>query len=162
MFKAWQRQLQKYKKLTPQEKEGKQRPPQTRLRIEDATIEATQQVLQGSPWGVLLLQNEFSGFFGALDKYNTGKGAQADRAFWLRSYNGGQYAVNRVTRGATVVENLSVSMLGGIQPEPLIKIAGDAVDDGLLQRLFPIILRTACVGQDEPMPPINDKYKQLI
>ena len=53
-------------------------------------------------------------------------------------------------------------MLGGIQPEPLIKIAGDAADDGFLQRLFPIMLRTPSVGQDEPMPPINDRYKNLI
>jgi hypothetical protein len=162
MMRAWQKRVQKYNALSPEKQKGKQRPPQTRLRIEDATIEATQQVLAGSPWGILLLQDELSGFFGAMDKYNAGKGAQADRAFWLRSFNGGQYAINRITRGATVIENVSVSMLGGIQPEPLIKIAGDAADDGLLQRLFPIMLRTASIGRDEPMPPINDRYENLI
>ena len=162
MMRAWHKRVQKYNALSEKEKKGRQRPPQTRLRIEDATIEATQQVLEGSPWGVLLLLDEFSGFFGAMDKYNAGKGAQADRAFWLRSFNGGQYAINRVTRGATVIDNVSVSMLGGIQPEPLIKISSDAADDGLLQRLFPIMLRTNPVGRDEPMLPINDSYAELI
>jgi hypothetical protein len=162
MMRKWERRIQEYNALSAEEKKGRQRPPQTRLRIEDATIEATQQVLEGSPWGVLLLLDEFSGFFGAMDKYNAGKGAQADRAFWLRSFNGGQYAINRVTRGATVIDNVSVSMLGGIQPEPLIKISSDAADDGLLQRLFPIMLQPASVGQDEPMLPINDSYAELI
>ena len=162
MMCKWERRMQEYNALSAEEKKGRQRPPQTRLRIEDATIEATQQVLEGSPWGVLLLQDELSGFFGAMDKYNAGKGAQADRAFWLRSFNGGQYAINRVTRGATVIDNVSVSMLGGIQPEPLIKISSDAADDGLLQRLFPIMLSTTPVGRDEPMLPINDSYAELI
>jgi hypothetical protein len=67
-----------------------------------------------------------------------------------------------VGRGAAIIDNLSVCILGGIQPEPLRKIAGDAVDDGLLQRLFPIILKNAAVGKDEPMPPINDRYGRLV
>lgn len=162
MMREWQRRLDEYDGLPPEEKKGQLRPPQTRLRIEDVTVEATQQVLEGSPWGVLLLQDELSGFFGAMDKYNGGKGAQADRAFWLRSFNGGQFALNRVARGTAIIDNLSVSMLGGIQPEPLRKIAGDSVDDGLLQRLFPIMLRTATMGRDEPMPPVNAAYKVLI
>lgn len=162
MMQDWQQNVAKYESLPPEDKKGKQRPPQTRLRIEDVTVEAAQQVLEGSPWGVLLLQDELSGFFGAMDKYNGGKGAQADRAFWLKSFNGGQFALNRVSRGATIIENLSVCMLGGIQPEPLRKIAGDAVDDGLLQRLFPVMLRTASLGEDEPMPPINESYEKLI
>ena len=85
MMRAWQKRVQKYDELSPDEKKGKQRPPQTRLRIEDAAIEATQQVLAGSPWCALLLQDKLSVFFGAIYKYNAGKGAQADRAFWLRS-----------------------------------------------------------------------------
>ena len=162
MMRAWQARVAKYDALPPDEKRGKTRPKQTRLRIEDATVEAAQQVLEGSPWGVLLLQDELSGFFGAMDKYNGGKGAQADRAFWLRSFNGGQFALNRVGRGAAIIDNLSISMLGGIQPEPLRKVAGDSVDDGLLQRLFPVMLRSATVGRDEPMPPVNEEYKTLI
>jgi len=162
MMRAWQQRLAEWEALSADERKGTPRPPQTRLRIEDATVEATQQVLEGSPWGVLLLQDELSGFFGAMDKYNGGKGAQADRAFWLRSFNGGQFALNRVGRGAAIIDNLSISMLGGIQPEPLRKIAGDSVDDGLLQRLFPIMLRTATMGRDEPMPPVNAQYRTLI
>ena len=162
MMANWLESVRKFDALEANEKKGKQRPKQTRLRLEDTTVEAAQQVLEGSPWGILMLQDELSGFFGAIDKYNGGKGAQADRAFWLRSYNGGNYAVNRVTRGAAIIHNVSVSMLGGIQPEPIRKIAGDAVDDGLLQRLFPISLRTASTGADEPMPPINQDYEKLI
>lgn len=162
MMKAWLKRVAEYDALDPAEKKGKERPPQTRLRIEDATIEAAQQVLAGSPRGVLLLQDELSGFFGAMDKYGGGKGAQADRAFWLRSFNGGEYAINRVMRGAGLIPNLSVTMLGGIQPEPLRRIAGDAVDDGLLQRLFPIMLRKATMGRDEPMPSVNLDYSTLI
>jgi hypothetical protein len=162
MMRAWQKRVAEYEGLTAEEKKGRTRPPQTRLRIEDATVEAAQQVLEGSPWGVLLLQDELSGFFGAMDKYNGGKGAQADRAFWLRSFNGGQFALNRVARGASIIDNLSISMLGGIQPEPLRKVAGDSVDDGLLQRLFPVMLRNATIGRDEPMPPVNDEYRFLV
>jgi hypothetical protein len=162
MMRAWQERLKQYEALTPEEKKSKSRPPQTRLRLGDTTIEAAQGVMEGSPWGVLLLQDELSGFFGAMDKYNGGKGASADRAVWLQSYNGGEYSINRVSRGAVLIENLSVCMLGGIQPEPMRKIAGEAVDDGLLQRLFVITLRNATMGTDEPMPPINAHFSALV
>ena len=113
MMYDWLERLKKWK-ATPEEKRPPSPPLQTRLRIEDATVEATQQVLEGSPWGVLLLQDELSGFFGQMDRYNGNKGAQADRAFWLRSWNGGDFSLNRVGRGSAVIDNLSISMLGGI------------------------------------------------
>lgn len=162
MMADWVEKVSRFDALKNEDKKGKQRPKQTRLRLEDTTVEAAQQVLEGSPWGILMLQDELSGFFGAMDKYNGGKGAQADRAFWLQSFEGGPYAVNRVTRGSAIIPNVSVSLVGGIQPEPIRKIAGDAVDDGLLQRLFPISLRTASIGADDPMPPINQDYEKLI
>ncbi len=137
-------------------------PLQRRLRIEDTTVEAAQVILEGSPDGVLCLQDELSGFFGAMDRYNGAKGASSDRAFWLRAFNGGEYALDRVGRGSGIIENLSVSILGGIQPEPLRKIAGDSVDDGLLQRLFPVMLRNATLGHDNPTPPITVRYRALV
>jgi len=161
MFRDWQRQMKAWVE-TPKDERMGPAPLQKRLRLEDVTVEAAQQVLEGSPDGVLLLQDELSGFFGGMDKYNGGKGASADRGFWLKSFNGGQFALNRVGRGSTIIDNLSVSMIGGIQPEPLRKIAGDSIDDGMLQRLFPILLRNATMGRDEPMPPINDRYRALI
>ena len=48
------------------------RPVQKRLCLEDTTIEAAQEVLAGSPTGVLLHQDELSGWFGSMDKYSGG------------------------------------------------------------------------------------------
>lgn len=162
LMRDWQRRAAEWNAQSADEKKAAPCPPQTRLRIEDTTVEAAQEVLKGSPWGIMLLQDELSGFFGSMDKYGGGKGAQADRAFWLRTFNGGEYAINRVGRGAGVIPNNSISILGGIQPEPLRKIAGEAVDDGLLQRLFPIVLRPATMGRDEPAPPVNARYRDLV
>jgi Protein of unknown function (DUF3987) len=132
-----------------------------RLRLEDTTIEAAQEVLKDSPHGVLCLQDELAGWFGAMDKY-AGRGAAKDRGFWLQAYHGGPYAVNRVARGAAMIENLSVSLLGGIQPDPIRKIATETVDDGLLQRLMPLILSRGKVGKDMPSSHVANDYADLV
>ena len=162
MFRDWQRALAEWNGLEKEAQRVTPKPLQTRLRIEDATVEAAQMVLEGSPGGALLLQDELSGFFGQMDKYSGGKGANADRAFWLRSFNGGEYALNRVGRGSALIPNLALCLLGGIQPEPIRKVAADAHDDGLLQRLFPIILRPATLGHDDPSPDVVERYRALI
>ena len=114
----------------------------------DTTIEAAQEILKDSPTGVLLDQDELSGWFGSMDKYSGARGAQKDRAFWLQSYNGGSYTVSRITRGNVFIPNLSVSILGGVQPDPIRKLADGGEDDGLLQRFIPIVLRPAVGGRD--------------
>src|SRR5690606_14896317 len=104
-----------------------------------------------------------SGWFGSMDKYSGGgRGAAKDRSFWLEAFNGGPHTVNRVARGASVIPNLSVSLLGGIQPEPLRAIAKDAHDDGLLQRLLPIALRAGALGKDVPQPDVAATYSGLV
>jgi hypothetical protein len=162
LYREWADTRAAYEALSKDEQKLTRPPRQTRLRIEDTTIEAAQEVLRDSPDGVLCLQDELSGWFGAMDKYSGARGAAKDRSFWLQSFNGGAYAINRVGRGAGLIENVSVSMLGGIQPEPMRKIASDSVDDGLLQRLFPIILRPATVGLDAPMPDVVGRYGRLV
>lgn len=152
---AWQRLPKKDKDAMPQ-------PSQPRRIVEDATVEALQEVLKDCPHGVLSAQDELSGWFGAMDKYSPGKGAQADRAFWLRAFNGGPYSVHRVGRGASYVPNLSISVLGGIQPEPLRKLVGDTLDDGLIQRFIPVILRPATAGQEAGCAETADAYAQLV
>jgi hypothetical protein len=125
-------------------------------------MEAAQEILKDSKDGVLGLQDELSGWFGSMEKYSGGRGAHKDRGFWLQSFNGGARPVDRITRGSSFMENVSVSILGGIQPDLIRKFASDTADDGLLQRFFPIVLRDAGAGRDEPDGGILDDYAGLI
>lgn len=162
MFAEYREARQAYDGMDKAQQAVTPMPKQARVRIEDTTIEAAQEVLRDSPNGVLCLQDELSGWFGSMDKYSGGRGSAKDRAFWLQSFNGGPYVVNRVGRGASMIENLSVCMLGGIQPDPIRRLAAEAHDDGLLQRLFPIVVAPASVGVDEPAPPVSSRYAALI
>ena len=109
MARKNQRAMAEYNRLSKEEKQKKEPPKQTRLAMQDTTIEAAQEILKDSPDGVLLYQDELSGWFGSMDKYSSARGAAKDRAFWLQSYNGGPYTVNRIGRGSLLIPNLSVS-----------------------------------------------------
>lgn len=138
------------------------KPPQPRLRIEDTTTESAQEVCRESPAGIMVLQDELSGFFGRIEKYGGGKGGSADRSFWLQAYGGGQYAVNRVGRGSFIIDNLSVTILGGIQPEAIREVMATATDDGLIQRFIPVVLRKAARDRDVEAPPVADRFGDLL
>ena len=162
LFRSYVAQKEQYDALDAKERKAAEKPVQRRVRISDATVEAAQEVLKDSPDGVLSQQDELSGWFGAMDKYGAGKGAQADRGFWLQSFNGGSYALNRIARGAALIPNLSVSILGGIQPDPLRRIVSESVDDGLIQRLLPVLLQPAVLGKDEPQDGSVRQYEDLV
>jgi hypothetical protein len=161
MWRRYIAAVEVYEQLSKEERKTVARPKQQRLRLEDTTIEAAQEVLKDSPDGLLCVQDELAGWFGAMDKYS-GRGANKDRGFWLQSFHGGPYALNRIARGATMIENLSVSLLGGIQPEPIRAIATETIDDGLLQRLIPIVLRRGRAGKDAPTGQAALAYDNLI
>jgi hypothetical protein len=162
LHRDYMQAMAQYEALPAEEKKMTRPPRQKRLRIEDTTIEAAQVVMMDSPDGVLCLQDELSGWFGAMDKYGSPRGAAKDRGFWMQSFNGGSYAVNRIIRGAGIIDNVSVSMLGGIQPEPMRKLVADSHDDGLIQRLFPIVLKSATMGKDEPQLDVVGACDDLI
>jgi Protein of unknown function (DUF3987) len=151
-----------YDKLSAEEKNNKPPPRRVRLRLEDTTIEAAQDAMRDNPKGMLCLQDELSGWFGGMDKYNAGGGARKDRGFWLQTWNGGSLPVDRVGRGSFLIENIGASVLGGVQPDVIRKVAGETYDDGLIQRLLPILLREATLGRDVPMPGVVEDYAELI
>jgi len=151
-----------YDALTKEQKQSTPPPKRPRLVLEDVTIEAAQEVFRDSPDGLLCLRDELGGWFGSMDKYSGHRGASADRAFWLQAYNGGPYSYDRVTRSSGIIENLSACVLGGIQPEPMRKIAEGTVDDGLIQRLCPIMVRPGTAGQDARPAASTPRYAELI
>lgn len=160
LMRAYLQASEEYEGLSKDDKKLASKPKQRRLIISDATIEAAQEVMMDSPDGILSEQDELSGWFGSMDRYNTKGGG--DRAFWLKAFNGGTYNLNRIGRGAKQISNLSISLLGGIQPEPMRKFASESVDDGLLQRMLPVILRPSTVGMDVAQDQVADAYHQLV
>jgi Protein of unknown function (DUF3987)/Primase C terminal 2 (PriCT-2) len=123
-------------------------PDHNRIIIGDVTAEAAGEILMTSPNGVLGLHDELSGFFGQMERYGKNTQGMADRAFWLKARNGGPFSLDRIVRGSNHIPNLSVTILGGIQPEPMRKVADGSSDDGLIQRLTPIMLRPAELTDD--------------
>lgn len=109
--------------------------PKTYL-VNDVTVEKLGVLLNRNPRGVMLFRDELIGFLRNLDKEENGE----DKAFMLECWNGfGSYTFDRITRGETRVENLTLSILGGIQPGVLASylrnaIAGGEFDDGFIQR----------------------------
>ena len=129
-----------------EESEEPRLPKLERYLVEGATVEALQEVLrdrddpdgrQYAPAGkVLIKQDELSEFLANMDRYKGGGSGNADRGAYLRLFNGGSYTLDRIGRGAFSVSNWSGCLVGGCQPGPIQKIAREAADDGLLQRLI--------------------------
>jgi hypothetical protein len=98
----------------------------------------------------------------SMEKYaNSGRGAAADRAFWLKAYDGGSFAVDRITRADLQIKNLSTSIIGGIQPDRLAELHG-LTSDGLLQRFLPVLVSSSAFPQDVNDSDIVDNYASLI
>lgn len=109
-----------------------------RVLVDDLTTEALAGILATNPRGVLSLPDELTGWLGQFDAYRGNQGK--DRPLWLRAFQGGPLTIDRATRRSLQVENFSVSILGGIQPDKLRRVAakGELADDGLLQRFITV------------------------
>lgn len=138
-------------RLSKEEKSNTEAPRKPRRLVShDATMEGVQDILAAQDRGLGILRDELAGFIGSLDKYSgNGRGGAADRAFFLQSYNGGAHVVDRVGRGTVAINNLLVTICGGIQPDRLAQF-GDLADDGMWQRFIPIIVAPGSLGTDDP------------
>lgn len=115
-------------------------PPQPGIYTSDATTEALAELLRDNPRGVLYTVDELSSWLESHDAYRNGSGK--DRGEWLRLYDGGPHAVNRIRRGAFFVPNWGASLLSATTPAALGKLAPKLPDDGLLQRLLLVVVRS--------------------
>lgn len=122
--------------MKPKDLEALDQPPWKQLIASDTTIEALGVLLKDNPTGLLLAYDELSEFVGRMDAYNGGTGK--DRGTYLQAFDGGSKTINRKSSLVPlVVENFSVGVLAGVQPEKLaemFKKSGGA--DGLFQRFI--------------------------
>lgn len=133
----------------------------TRYLLNEVTPEKLGEILSRQDRGILVEQDEISGWIGAMEKYAGGKGAAADRGFWLGAYNGGPRTIDRLGRGETFVQNLCVSFVGGVQPDRL-KELGNLTSDGLLQRFLPVMMKRSVYSEEVENDEPAKAYEQLI
>ena len=135
--KEWKRQVEEAIKS------GSEPPPQPaganhpgefvrpRLYVSDVTVERLAVLLQGRPSGMIVICDELAGLFANMGRYSSG----SDREFWLESWNGKHHVVERMGRDPVVVDHLLVTVVGGLQPDKLVRsFEGDA--DGMYARLL--------------------------
>lgn len=121
-------------------------PPVRQLLLDDTTTEAAGKVLNDNQEGVIMVLPEMSEWVGRMDAYN-GQGGDKDRGVWIRAFDGGTVSINRAKNAVPMLlENFSVGMLAGIQPEKLAQMfaksaAGGA--DGLFQRFLTYQMKPA-------------------
>ena len=157
--REYQRRLREWEKLTKEEKEGNEKPePPKRYVVNDTTVEKLGEILARSPSGLLVKADEAAGWLGSMERYSNNAGA-SDRAFWLQAYDGGPYTIDRIKRGEIFVENLSVSIIGGIQPARLAELHKLSTD-GLLQRFLPVMMGTPSLPEDRDYK--TDRYDVLV
>lgn len=108
-------------------------PVRPRIRVGDSTTEKLGALSAGLPRGLLLARDELSGWVANFDRYG---GNGSDRSFYLESYGGRSYRVDRMKSPDPIeIRHLSVGVLGTTQPDRLAAITGGA-DDGLACRFL--------------------------
>lgn len=112
-------------------------PVMRRLIVNDTSVEALGEVMEGSAWGVLAYRDEVYGLLKSMDK----EGQEGARAFYLQGFDGDKpYTFDRIGRGLNHrIERVCVALLGGIQPGRISEyiraaVSGGSGDDGLIQR----------------------------
>ena len=164
LFQHQSEQFKGYKKYKREwdEEDKNTRGPQPleppRHVVMDTSYEKLCEILSRSPRGLLTFHDELAGWLGAMDRYND-KGV--GRTTWLKARDGGPHFVDRIGRDSDHVENLSSSLLGGIQPERLAKIEG-LTDDGLLQRFVPVMMERSRRARDIPTTAAIRKYEDRV
>ena len=128
----------KWRELCKQIKGEDQQPPEPPWRqrkASDATVEALAQLASTNPSGIYMVWDEISELIGRMDAYS--KDAGKDRGRYIVGYDCGQLVINRATKDPMVVDNFSLGILAGMQPEVLADYLKKATaSDGLYQRFL--------------------------
>lgn len=114
----------------PEEARVPDEPVPRRILLQDATQEKVAEVLADSRFGVLMEQDELSGFFLRLNQYRGG----GDREFYLSVFSGRTYRKDRVQGRSVVCWRPFLNIYGSIQPVKLTTVFKSGETDGMETR----------------------------
>ncbi len=135
-------------------------PPRTRLTISDITIEKAAVVMMENPRGLLLCRDELAGLLANLERHGG-----SDREFYLESYGGRSYTVDRKKSPEPyIIQRLSIAILGTIQPDKLSRLLTETEDDGFAARFLytePLPVKFREPSQTMDKTQLLDAFKKL-
>ena len=138
--RAWEQQFvaaaKKGDELPIQPDDSIREPRQRRILTADATFESLHQIMADNPAGIACWRDELAGWLAGLER----QGRESERQFYLEGWSGHWgCTIDRIGRGSIHVENVCLSVFGGIQPNRMRSyladvLSGGPTDDGLIQR----------------------------
>lgn len=130
---AWERYEEQLAEWTAQDKEERgPKPLPEHFFATDTTTQGVAFALTSSR-GISLIHDELAGWVNSFDAYHKA----GDRQFWLSAWSAQPLKPNRRTGDPIFVAEPVVGVTGGIQPDVLSDLLGEAKrDDGFLPRLW--------------------------
>ncbi|GAA4824754.1 DUF3987 domain-containing protein [Algivirga pacifica] len=136
-------------------------PKPQRLKVNDVTKEALCRILSENPHGLLMYRDEILAWVNSLNQYRPG----SDGQFYLSVFDGSSEVSDRVEK-SVFVENPFLSVVGGIQPSVLPKLAaGSRGEDGFLFRLlfvFPETESPVYLSEKETATRVFEEYDAIM
>jgi hypothetical protein len=112
---------------------GKKKPVLRQVIIDDVTMEVLAKILEHNPRGCTVLPDELIGFLNRLNRYAQGD----DEQKILSIFNSKSFNVQRIGRDEDLVDDYSLSIIGGIQNDLLSKLSdGDRGSNGFFHRFL--------------------------
>jgi hypothetical protein len=118
----------------PEAAEPPKAPTEPPVLVIDTTTERVQMLLVDNHRGLVLVRSELAGFLGQLEKHGS---SDADRGYYLESWDGHVYMVDRIKYedGARIVPYNSLAMVASVQPDKLETVFAGP-NDGLFTRFL--------------------------
>jgi hypothetical protein len=127
------------------------------IRISDATAQAAAEVMVSNRKGLFLFRDELSGWWENFRKLG---GEQ----FWLEAYRGRPHEVHRKKQRPILIPRLTISVLGGAQPDTLQTVLAAKLNRGLAARCLyvcPAPPKTFKLGKGVDLQPARTKLGLL-
>lgn len=116
-YHLYSEQLRAYR----QSLDSTHKPTLNKYIVSDATPEALAAVHDSNKRGLLMLQDELAGLFKNFNRYHGG----SEQENWLSIWSGQPVTIDRKTSDPIRITKPFISVLGGIQPAILSRMAGD-------------------------------------
>ncbi len=138
LMSEWREQCQQWDESNGPKPDQPSEPRESRIYLEDATIEAAVDLLDDNPRGLLTSVDELAAWLEGMGRYSSGK-SSGEVAKWLQLFNAQPLRYDRKSgdKRTIYIPIAATSIAGTIQPGTLARLIGQKnIENGLLARFL--------------------------